>query len=100
MVTVVVVVPPEVAENLGVPTVDANVSKIPDPLAFTGLPKLSWSWTVIGPSEEEPERAPDTGNVTMTSLFAGPAEMVSAWVALVSPEETALISGEPALVSP
>jgi hypothetical protein len=88
-----------VAENTAVPAVFDD--KLTVSAVVVGFPNWSCSWTVIGPKLAVEDAAPDTADDVNTSLLAAAAVMVSDWVPLGdSPVANAVISGDPATVSP
>src|SRR5438132_591568 len=102
MLTEVIVLPPEVSENLGLSgllLLKAIVSVVE---GLDGLPKLSWLWMVIGPPVGLEVAAKLKAVLVKTSLLSAAALTVSAWVTveLKPPLPVAVMVGVPALVSP
>jgi hypothetical protein len=76
MVTEVTPLPPEVAAKILPVELEARLTVVV--LAtFFAFPKLSWDWTVIGPSVAFADAAPDTAEVVMANLVAVPTVMVT-----------------------
>ena len=72
METVLVTVPPEVAENLPAGEVVVRVTAVPPVGAGTGFPKLSRSCTTMGPMVGDEVAVAVRGAEVMASLAAGP----------------------------
>src|ERR1700690_757786 len=90
MLTEVTVVPFKVAEKTAVPVLlDPRVTVS---AVVVGLPKLSCSWTVIGPRLAVDDAAPETAEVVITNLLADPAELVSEkFTVLLAPENAEML---------
>ena len=69
IVTVVVAVPPDIAEKIPPVELDDKVTVV-FVTTLTGLPDELSTWQTIGPSVALFEADPDTGDVVMTSLVA------------------------------
>ena len=98
MLTEVRGVPPEVAANSLVP-VELD-ERLTVSAVVEALPNASRSCTVIGPNVGLLDAAPDTVPLVKISWAAGPAVMLSCWVAEVRPVTAAVIVGVPILESP
>ena len=95
--TVVVAVPPKVAENDLPVELEARVTVW---AVVVALPNVSCSATVIGPRVAVADAAPDTAVEVMTYLDAAAAVTVSTWVPDASPVAATVMVGVPDLVSP
>src|SRR3954471_23785898 len=100
MITVVVVVPPRLVENVVGPAEFDVRATVTDVAGVTGLPTASWRSTVSGPRVALIEAAPFEMAAEVIANFAGaPALMVAACVPLANAPLTVMV-GAPALVSP
>lgn len=100
MVTNVVVAPPEVAENFPVVVAVVLRFKVLDVAAVAALPNWSSCSTVKAPIVAVVDAVPELGAAEKAMWFGVPADTVSNWVALVSPDADAVMVGEAAFVSP
>jgi hypothetical protein len=67
IVTEVTAEPPDVAEKMPPPEVDARSTVVADP-TVTGVPKAFWTWTVMAPRVALDDAEPDTAVEVITNL--------------------------------
>ena len=86
--SVELVVPPEVAANLPPDEPDESVTDTPPAGAFTAVPELFSSWTVIGPRVALVEAVPENAVDVIASFVAVTVKFVPEFAELVPSDTT------------